>query len=423
MKALLSVIAVGLLLVAATSTAGTNSEHGRFALRGVVDRTVDGDTIIVRLTLGGRERVRLIGIDTPELSSRACFASQARRRASPRPRKACKAYWRRNSGHHDRYDRLLAYVLLPSGKDLGRQLLAEGFGKVYVYRDNFQRIISYRAASEGQKAGNRGLWKRCARAAPARSSRRPRCHRSYPTVCIRGTPPDLDCPDVPYRSFRVRHHIPDADPHRFDGNRDGVGCETPWPFHRSPHLARVHPAMAKRTIKSSTSQVTIQATTRSTVGRAGYGFKQPPRLGRMTLFFRTLASRRAGKRDGKDGVPNPDDPICQITFHSEWDQANASMNGRIANAFLRERNRLRGVRNHLVADGTALASTEEDLKEAGLVAIQSPPEILLGDGEDTSLDANANGEPPPIRKVRRRRQQSTLRYIAILFGCSRVRLT
>jgi hypothetical protein len=57
------------------------------------------------------------------------------------------------------------------------------------------------------------------------------CDSSYPDVCI---PPvwevgDLDCPDVPYGSFRVDGD----DPHRFDGpydgsmpnEPDGIGCE------------------------------------------------------------------------------------------------------------------------------------------------------------------------------------------------------
>ncbi len=47
------------------------------------------------------------------------------------------------------------------------------------------------------------------------------CHPSYPTVCIPPPPPDLDCPDIPYTNFRV---VGD-DPHRFDGDNDGIGCE------------------------------------------------------------------------------------------------------------------------------------------------------------------------------------------------------
>jgi uncharacterized repeat protein (TIGR01451 family) len=51
------------------------------------------------------------------------------------------------------------------------------------------------------------------------------CHPSYPDVCIAPPPPDLHCGDIPHRNFRVIYTVPDPDPHRFDGDRDGVGCE------------------------------------------------------------------------------------------------------------------------------------------------------------------------------------------------------
>ena len=53
-----------------------------------------------------------------------------------------------------------------------------------------------------------------------------RCAASYPDECIPPPPPDLDCADIRYRNFRVLWNVPDPDPHRFDGDRDGVGCET-----------------------------------------------------------------------------------------------------------------------------------------------------------------------------------------------------
>jgi hypothetical protein len=48
------------------------------------------------------------------------------------------------------------------------------------------------------------------------------CHPAYPTVCIPPPPPDLDCPQIPFRRFAVRP----PDPHRFDADNDGVGCES-----------------------------------------------------------------------------------------------------------------------------------------------------------------------------------------------------
>jgi hypothetical protein len=57
---------------------------------------------------------------------------------------------------------------------------------------------------------------------PRPSRGRAGCSAAYPTVCIPPAPPDLDCPDVlPRKRFKVLA----PDPHRFDGDNDGIGCE------------------------------------------------------------------------------------------------------------------------------------------------------------------------------------------------------
>lgn len=50
----------------------------------------------------------------------------------------------------------------------------------------------------------------------------PNCDPSYPDFCIPPPPPDLDCPDVSGSNFTVVGN----DPHGFDGDNDGVGCES-----------------------------------------------------------------------------------------------------------------------------------------------------------------------------------------------------
>ncbi|HEV3402358.1 MAG TPA: hypothetical protein VG078_11105 [Acidimicrobiales bacterium] len=45
---------------------------------------------------------------------------------------------------------------------------------------------------------------------------------AYPDFCIPPAPPDLDCADVGGDNFTVRP----PDPHRFDADGDGVGCES-----------------------------------------------------------------------------------------------------------------------------------------------------------------------------------------------------
>ena len=202
---------------------------GRFTDRGTVVRIVDGDTVDVRLTSGKRERVRLIGIDATEQG--ACYAVQASARAR------ALALNRRvvlrgdaTQDTRDRYGRLLAYVWLPGGKDLGYQLIAGGFAKVYVYRDLFQRHSAYVKAEQGAKASPRGLWKACGTqttapqpivsppAPPVGSS----CHPSYsPCLPVVG---DLDCADV--RALgKAPVRVLGSDPYRLDGDGDGWGCE------------------------------------------------------------------------------------------------------------------------------------------------------------------------------------------------------
>ena len=56
---------------------------------------------------------------------------------------------------------------------------------------------------------------------PPTQTKENNCDPSYPDVCIPPSPPDLDCGEIQYRNFKV---LP-PDPHRFDGDKDGIGCE------------------------------------------------------------------------------------------------------------------------------------------------------------------------------------------------------
>ncbi len=57
---------------------------------------------------------------------------------------------------------------------------------------------------------------------PLTQTQQPSCDPSYPDFCIPSPPPDLDCKDIPQKRFTVIG----SDPHRFDGDKDGIGCES-----------------------------------------------------------------------------------------------------------------------------------------------------------------------------------------------------
>ena len=48
-----------------------------------------------------------------------------------------------------------------------------------------------------------------------------KCDSSYPEVCITPWPPDLNCSEIAHSNFRVFQ----PDPHGFDQDNDGIGCE------------------------------------------------------------------------------------------------------------------------------------------------------------------------------------------------------
>ena len=218
-----------------------------FTLRGTVTRVVDGDTIHVRIGLK-TEKVRLIGIDSPEFSE--CFFQEASRamRAMVQS-KAVRLVGDRSQTRRDRYQRLLAYVTLPNGVDVGRSLLARGFAELFVTSPRFARYQPYAAAATTASAQAVGLHSSCAGSPPPTTTAEPvnppipipstptataplplvppsNCAASYPDVCIPPPPPDLDCGQVAQRRFRVLHTVASPDPHRFDGDRDGIGCES-----------------------------------------------------------------------------------------------------------------------------------------------------------------------------------------------------
>ncbi|MER3537617.1 MAG: nuclease [Thermus sp.] len=208
----------------------SNSPQGRLQGPSSVLKVVDGDT----LELLGVGTVRLIGIDAPE-------SSYNRRTSGPeevRLGQAAKAFLSRlvlgkqvwlelDTQERDRYRRLLAYVYLESPKgdwssggrrflQVNLEMVRAGWAEVYTVPPNVRYATLFLEAQRQARSKGLGVWGRA-----ATGTEKGRCDPAYPEVCIPPPPPDLDCKDIPHRNFRV---LP-PDPHRFDRDRDGVGCE------------------------------------------------------------------------------------------------------------------------------------------------------------------------------------------------------
>jgi micrococcal nuclease len=122
----------------------------------VVLRVVDGDTLI----LDGQERVRLIGVDTPE--------SVDPRRPVEAFGKEAAAFTRRmaegkrvrlayDQQRTDRYGRTLAYVYLEDGTFLNAEIIRQGYGHAYT-RFPFPYAEEFLQYEREARAARRGLW-------------------------------------------------------------------------------------------------------------------------------------------------------------------------------------------------------------------------------------------------------------------------
>ncbi len=202
-----------------------------------VESVVDGDTIVVT----GGERVRLIGVDTPETKDPRkpvqCFGVEASAFTASLLSPGTGVRLVYDVERLDRFSRTLAYVYREDdGLFVNAVLLAEGYAQVATFPPNVAHVEEFTAQARTAREEGRGLWSACggdepASPAPATTSpvpvgggggSRAGCDPSYPDVCLPPAPPDLDCDDITERRFRV---LP-PDPHRFDGSDDdGLGCE------------------------------------------------------------------------------------------------------------------------------------------------------------------------------------------------------
>jgi micrococcal nuclease len=127
---------------------------GLIAVSGVVD----GDTIKVRLN-GTTERVRVIGIDTPELAARECYAQQAASRMQSLVQsKQVRLTADPTQDDRDRYGRLLRHVHLADGRSVAQILISGGFGREYTYDRAYAGQASHLQAQRAAQAAVRGIW-------------------------------------------------------------------------------------------------------------------------------------------------------------------------------------------------------------------------------------------------------------------------
>ncbi|MCX6393927.1 MAG: thermonuclease family protein [Solirubrobacterales bacterium] len=159
---ILLLAALTALAIASLSCGGSAIPNGPFNAE--VVRVVDGDTIIVDYE-GSTERVRYIGVDTPESvkpnTPVQCYAKAAShlneslvggQRVTLTP----------GTEPRDRYGRLLAYVKTERGLDVNAALLSAGAAKTMSISPNTEKATEYADLEAKARNKQAGLWGLCA---------------------------------------------------------------------------------------------------------------------------------------------------------------------------------------------------------------------------------------------------------------------
>jgi micrococcal nuclease len=187
---------------------------------GSVVGIVDGDTIDVKIN-NQVYRVRYIGIDTPERNE--IFYSQATQFNQILVFNKTVTLVK-DVSETDQFNRLLRYVIV-GDIFVNYELANEGYAVSSTYPPDIACSTEFSSAERKAQIAEVGFWKPTATPASVSSgggSGSGNCDSSYPGICIPPPPPDLDCKDIPYKRFQVLS----PDPHGFDGDHDGIGCES-----------------------------------------------------------------------------------------------------------------------------------------------------------------------------------------------------
>jgi endonuclease YncB( thermonuclease family) len=124
-------------------------------------RVVDGDTIVVGIQ-GTSKYIRLIGIDAPEpnvSSGPECYATEATEHLKELTRTGTVTLYNDESqGTYDKFSRILAYVELPDGTDLGEQMLRDGYAREFMYDKPYGKRDTYISAEQSALQAEAGLW-------------------------------------------------------------------------------------------------------------------------------------------------------------------------------------------------------------------------------------------------------------------------
>jgi micrococcal nuclease len=204
--------------------ASTNDSIPANNFDGIITNVIDGDTLDISTNDGNSMTIRLVLVDAPEINELGYNEAKnfVTQNCLDKP-----ATVDPDNNQDLSYGRLVALVYC-NGLNINEAIIAAGFSEIYT---SFCEVSEFGVSEWAQNYG-------CAADIDLPNSDVSEdtdvtdddeqekisngCDSAYSDICIPSPPPDLDCGDIPDKNFRVGP----PDPHNFDGDSDGMGCET-----------------------------------------------------------------------------------------------------------------------------------------------------------------------------------------------------
>ncbi len=222
------------ILATCVSVLGANPANAQVR----IVKVYDGDTV----TLSSGEKVRLLQIDTPELSPAECYGEEAKIALTSMLNQTGTLSLKEDPrlDKVDRYGRLLRYLFI-GNTNINLKMVEVGAAAPYFYKgDKGLYSSQILKAAQSAKARSLGLWKKCpgSQLTPSRAistvnvvqkvnsdpkDLQTRCDHNY-SGCIPVFASDVDCTDIKQLGL-APVQIVGVDVHKLDRDGDGIGCD------------------------------------------------------------------------------------------------------------------------------------------------------------------------------------------------------
>jgi micrococcal nuclease len=147
---LLLLLLVGLREMAVAGVRDNSEDAAR------IMRVNDGDTVTVSIN-GRLERIRLIGIDAPEMGQ-GLWGEKAKKHLEDILYSSRNVYVEYDVERRDKYGRLLAYTRTTDGRLVNAEMLRDGYAVLFTFPPNVKHVDEFTSSQRQAREKKRGIW-------------------------------------------------------------------------------------------------------------------------------------------------------------------------------------------------------------------------------------------------------------------------